>query len=239
MGLDLHAESPGLGALTSNAVPSSIKQAVPLTPRVWRFLLLMAQSSNVFVSALAGTWLLIMHGVLRFIHVQRSTIQVYDVAITGLAALGKSKMNGTRAPFAWICPRTVHNTDIAKCFTFLSTLPAVTEGFPFLLPEFMPKRCTLGSVSTTATIPMKLARFQRLSSQLFLQEPLQLSPTEVHDITSYSARRCIPSLADLMGFSPGDRLKIGGWNSEEVRLAKRQATMPDHYSHQAAHSAAS
>ena len=76
-----------------------------------------------------------------------------------------------------------------------------------------------------------------MSAQLFLQEPLQLSPTEVHEITSYSARRCIPSLADLMGFTPAERLKMGGWNSEECRLAKRQATMPDHYSHHRLHTA--
>ncbi len=58
-----------------------------------------------------------------------------------------------------------------------------------------------------------------------------MMPDECKALTSYSARRCMTSLADRLSFPLAERLKLGCWNSEEIRMVAKQAKMPDHYSH--------
>ena len=58
---------------------------------------------------------------------------------------------------------------------------------------------------------MSLSRFHRLSRQLFMSSPLHMPRKEVKQMSSYSARRLLPSLADLLQLSPADRANIGTW----------------------------
>ena len=75
-------------------------QAIPLSVKVWLYLEAALTHRNPFVTWLAATWFLIINGVLRFVHVQRSHIyKLTDVGIFGHCSLGKSKRGGRRRPF--------------------------------------------------------------------------------------------------------------------------------------------
>ena len=101
------------------------------------------------------------------------------------------------------------------------------------LPDFKSARASLAHVTSFTNSRMPIDRFLRFSAQMF--KAAGVPDEEISRISTYSARRVLPSIADAAGFNPTERLKIGAWtdkkngnlSEEKVRIA-----MPDRYSDQ-------
>eukprot|EP00439_Symbiodinium_sp_Y106_P041843 s864_g5.t1 len=220
------------------AVPSSHveTQATPLSLAFIIGLEQLVSSKNQAVSALALTWILLTVVVLRFAHLQRSVIvRVLDNAISGRASLGKRRTQGRRRPFDWRAPRWgVTGLDIGSALhrMLLQAFPGGAQT-GFLLPDFLPKRCTLQTATAFAGRDMPLGRFTRLSHSLFRQAPFCLSDKEASELSSYSARRVLPTVAELCRIDPHEMLLVGDWQSKRGQHA--DLSMPLRYADQKLH----
>ena len=93
----------------------------------------------------------------------------------------------------------------------------------------------LAAPSAFAPAAMSMSRFLYCSSSLFESDPLRLSKHEVSEITTYSARRVLPSIADAAGLSVTERLAVGGWSDSapdgsSMSTHARRMAMPIRYS---------
>ena len=169
--------------LVQSGKAKELSQAIPLHVKLWLHVEIALLSPNRLVSWLAVSWHLLIAGVLRFVHMQRSVIlNSTRVGIIARASLGKSKRSGLRRPFKWSSPRfSLRGTDIADLLMkYLSeAFPDEDELPPFLLPEFMPLRVPLAECNAVAPKKMALDRFVRLSRQLFAGPPTVASTDEL------------------------------------------------------------
>ena len=218
------------------------KQATPLPIRIWMFFEHAASSTNDFVALLALIWLLLIAGAVRFAHVQRSRIEsLGERMLVGCASRGKRRFQGKRRPFQWSVPRFgLGGIDFGKRLQAAIERAAAGQDIPaFLLFDFAPARSTLENVTSFAPCAMSYARFLKFTRSLLASEPLRLSAADCRSITTYSARRLLPSLADSAGLSITDRLAIGGWTdpapdgqSSNLDTQARRMAMPSRYSDQ-------
>ena len=225
--------------LRSAAEPSSYApvQQVPLQARLLLHWDELSRSKNSFVAWIACIWQLLIHGVLRFAHIQRSRIKhLTATAMIGRAALGKARRAGRRAPFWWTAPRTSFTgTDVGQRLAALleATGPfrdQRDDGPAWLLFDFAPPRAAIGEVTTLAPRKMGLSRFQRFSVHLLTAPPAALSPEEAEAMgNSYCGRRVLPTLAGLREFSPDERVKVGGWLDAEARECAQRVAITDRY----------
>ena len=171
--------------------------------------------------------------VLRFAHVQRSKIiQVLDNAIFAQASLGKRCAHGRQRPFDWRAPRWgATGLDIgAAIHSFLRRAFKGKEQPGYFLPDLLPERCTLQSATGFASRPILLGRLGRLSQRLFQRAPFNLSSTEAADLTSYSARRVLPTLSELCRQDLREMLLVGDWKGTHGEAA--DLNMPLRYADQ-------
>ena len=239
LGFSAHTDAPQVRAQGVVMASHREVQATPLPVRVWAFLESVAAGGNVFASAISLVWILLLVGVLRFAHVQRSRIvAMTDDMISGLASRGKKRVHGRRRPLEWSAPRFgLTGVDIgARLQAYLTRATAGQALPPFLLLDFLPARVQLSGVKSFAPTAMPMHRFVSFSRSLLAGHPLCLSPGECTDITTYSARRVLPSVADAARCSVAERLAIGAWSDPAAdgtlqTQAKRMA-MPTRYSGQ-------
>ena len=178
------------------AVPASHleTQATPLLLIHLIGLERLVSSRNSAVSALALAWVMLTYAVLRFAHLQRSTIlRVLDNAISGRASLGKRRTQGRRRPFDWRAPRWgITGLDLGSAVhSFIARAFAGGLQAAFFLPDLLPKRCTLQTCTGFASRSMSIGRFARLSQHMFQQAPFSMSAADASAFTSYSARRVL------------------------------------------------
>ena len=193
-------------------------------------------SRNSAVSALALTWVTLTYAVLRFAHLQRSTIlRVLDNAISGRASLGKRRTQGRRRPFDWRAPRWgITGLDLgAAVHSFITRAFAGGLQAAFFLPDLLPKRCTLQTCTGFASRSMSIGRFARLSQRMFQQAPFSMSAADASAFTSYSARRALPTIAELCKMDPHELLLVGDWKGK--RCEQTDLSMPLRYADQKLH----
>jgi hypothetical protein len=231
----------------SEARIREVSQATPLDPRALTMLDMCLRSSSPFVVWLAAIWTIIWSGTLRFAHVQRAVGLRLDGEVMYAKVLrGKSRRGGVRRPFYIVVPRySLAGTDVGAVLerALLAALPLDCQSVreeqlrcTWLLYDFGPARAPLDALCSVEPRAMPLARFHRLSRQMFAR--FGHSPPGARGaegcaltwVTSYSARRVSPTIADVLKFPPGDRLKVGGWLNEEVTTDAKIAKMPDTYS---------
>ena len=232
-GASFHVEVPSVKDAAKEPSLHEPVQATPLSVKVWLFLEAALTHRNPFVTWLAATWFLIINGVLRFIHVQRSHIyKLTDVGIFGHCSLGKSKRGGRRRPFRWVAVRhTPHGTDLGAIFqSMVGSVPQDGDNPKWLLSDFGPSRVPLKEVNTVMGRAMSLGRFHSFSHQFWMHAPLSLENSEARCITSYSARRNLPSLAQGARFTIDERIYVGGWLDAEAVALQKRASQPDRYS---------
>ena len=214
-----------------------VKQAVPFQYAHWYHWNVLLASSSDLVKWIAVINILIIQGVLRFVHIQRSILTNVDsTGIYGLASLGKSARGRSgsegRRPFRWCAPKvTPWNTDYSVILDGLLNKYNITAA-GFLLPSFGPRGSRIEQLTTVESFPMTLSRFHQLSRSLLMTEPLSLSSTDAAVFSSYSGRRLLPTVADLARLDDADRLRVGGWLSEEVREKSKMVKMPNVYAAQ-------
>ena len=231
IGASLCARHPTVVKQSLVSVVHELQQATPLPVIAWMFLEHCLASSNKFIVWLSAFWWILLLGVLRFAHAQRSYIvKLSDVGIIGWCALGKSKKAGRRRPFYWGAARfTPRGTDLGMIL--LSLLKEVGDGLAlWLLYDFGPARRSLANVQHILQRKMAMSRFDRFSRQLWQQAPLSWTPVQTLDASSYSARRGLPSIVRPWGMSPGERVEVGGWLDSEATDMQKRSAMADRYS---------
>ena len=181
-------------------------QAKPLLLKCYMFLEYCIQSSNQFVVGLSMMWLLLVQGVMRFVHLQRSKLcELTSLGIQFWCALGKARKAGRRRPYFWasarFTPCMVDFGDILERFTARFKSVKGT----WLLGDFGPPRKGLSEVHAFTHKKMSIGRFDYFSKQLWQHPPLELSPEELLDISTYSARREFPNIARPWGMDPQER----------------------------------
>eukprot|EP00435_Cladocopium_sp_Y103_P072039 s1255_g39.t1 len=240
LGVDFHTSCDrvrGQSAVPQNHVES---QATPLTLKMILGLESLLTSRNHAVSGLALAWILLTFAVLRFAHLQRSVIsRVLDNGIAATASLGKRRTQGRRRPFEWRAPRWgVTGCDIgAAVHEQLARSFGVSPQPGFFLPDILPSRCTLQNATGFSARPMSLGRFSRLSQHLFQQPPFSLTGMEAAAVTSYSARRVFPTIAELARLDPHELLLVGDWKG--ARKGGQDISMPLRYADQKLHTSLS
>ena len=218
------------------------RQATPLSIRVWMFFERAASSTNDFVAMLSLIWLLLIAGTVRFAHVQRSRIErLGDRMLVGCASRGKKRCQGKRRPFQWSVPRFgLGGIDFGGRLQAAIERAAAGQDIPsFLMFDFAPARSSLANVTSFAPCAMPYSRFLNFTRSLLASEPLGFSKADCRAITTYSARRLLPSLADSAGLSITDRLAVGGWadpapeaGPSAMNTQARRMAMPSRYSDQ-------
>jgi hypothetical protein len=213
LGIDFHTSCDrvrGQSAVPQNHVES---QATPLTLKMIIGLESLLSSRNHAVSGLALTWILLTFAVLRFAHLRRSVIsRVLDNGIAATASLGKRRTQGRCRPFEWRAPRWgATGCDIgAAVHEQLARSFGVSPQPRFFLPDILPSSCTLQNATGFSARSMSLGGFSRLSQHLFQQPPFSFTAMEAAAVTSYSARRVLPTIAELARFDPHEMLRWPG-----------------------------
>ena len=230
VGIDFKAHAPALRLRAAPPGDHEPRAATPLSLGLWLHWEAMLGEANPFIRWVAATWLLLLLGVLRFAHLQRSFDWQYTPAgIFARVSIGKARKMGRRAPFRWCCPRHSLRGDLGATLQDLQAGHGSTEA-AWLLPDFLPITADISSVHACADRPMLLQRFHRISRQLLSEPPAGLSVEHAAAVSSYSARRVLPTVADLAGYSTNDRVKLGGWLDAESRGLAVRARIPDIYS---------
>ncbi len=208
------------------------KQAIPLRLRTWHKLEDLLFTANDLISALSCIWLLLILGVTRFIHLQRSHFTTEsDWWIEFMTSMGKSRIRGLRRPFWWRMSRFgVSGRDLWPRMRAVLNMGKAGEDKTFLLRDFLPSRCKLSEAKMFATTAMTDARFRRMSDAMFLSPYFGLSESEVRTITSYSGRRVLPTVAECMELTIPEHLRIGGWTDPSFKVEQKRMSMPTRYS---------
>ena len=201
---------------------------MPLTIGAWSILASLLHDGNRFTRGVAAVWLLLLQGVLRFAHLQRSQIlSVTNRGIYGLALLGKSPRAGLRRPFYW-CAASPTPFDTILGTAILELFPGGSER-NFLLPALHPRGATLRTATDWAPKPMSIYAFTKLGRQLLQLPPLSLSVAEAKIYTTYSARRVCPTISELAGWALEKRAAVGAWGGHEATCFWKAAAMPSRY----------
>ena len=232
LGFSFATASPTVRAFREPVAGHVVKQAVPLTLIQWVQLEKVAQSSEGPTQLLVSVWLVMLLGLVRFAHLQRSSVTEPGASFSGVASVGKIRVRGVRRPVEWVASCLGLSGSLRACFHALFLHQGQDDRGAFLLPDLLEDSrgmLTLGSG------PMSLTRFHALSRSLFASQVFGWAPVVVQHVTSYSARRVLPSVADMLCLSSSDRVSLGGWSASGSSLSSASSTakrlrMPLRYS---------
>ena len=233
VGIVIDADHGIVKGQTACAAANVEEPAVPLSINTWAWLEQALQSPNMFTRSLALAWILMLNGTLRFAHLQRSMhISTRKGYMEFKAYAGKAKTEGMRKPMSWTVPSiTLTGVDLVEIVNkHMKDKGEVLSKADFWLPDFGPSRVNLANVKTLEGRPMSISRFMKFSMELFAGGGIQ--ECEISQISTYSARRVLPTIADASSLTPTERVKIGSWTDSTGKLekTKKQLQMPDRYS---------
>jgi hypothetical protein len=232
LGVNLNLEDKVIRAQTLCARAQDELQAEPFKVKVWLLFEREMWSDNGFVRALSLAWVLLITGVMRFAHLQRSKyIDTNENVIKFKATSGKAKCEGVRKPLMWCAPRLlVDGGDLLGHVTrYLGERGKAFEKADFWLPNFTPSRARLDGVSRLGTTRMTIQKFQKLTAEFLTAKGVPKE--QVDQFSTYSARRVLPTVADAANMTPTERVNVGAWSDPCGRLAKtkKKLAMPDRY----------
>ena len=102
LGFSFATASPAVRAFREPVAGHVVKQAVPLTLIQWVQLEMVAQSSEGPTQLLVSVWLVMLLGLVRFAHLQRSSVTEPGASFSGVASVGKIRVRGVRRPVEWV-----------------------------------------------------------------------------------------------------------------------------------------
>ena len=206
-------------------------QAVLLAPRVWHCLELASCSSNDVVHVVSMVWLLLILGCVRFAHAQRSCVSNWcEDFVEFLAAKGKSKDRGHRRPFRWQAPLTaITGVDLSSALVRFLEVTRNGPTRPFLMPDTHPRTRKIASIVGFVNRPMAAAKFIAITRSMLAAKPFCMDMSSSKCVTTYSARRVLPSIADMARVSTEDALAVGGWSDPSLAAASSRRSMPQLY----------
>ena len=172
--------------------------------------LLTSASDSKQWSAVLAAWMMIF-GVVRFGHVQRSNLAFWNDAVM-VFFCQKGKQIGIREGFFWSIPRW-------------------TMGGQDILAIWLPQEKAIRASMTVFKLrfhhcAFDLAEGRPLSMDGFLgavREHLKVLVTNIGDLTSYSFRRVAATVSALAERSEPEKIALGGWIDRGTGLATTAA----------------
>ena len=155
---------------------------------------------------------------LRFRHTQRHAFE-HDKATerTILGMIWKGKTKGRHA--FWVsCP--THVAPGQPTFeNFRREHSQICPGARFLVPDIEIGKD--GAFGPIVPKPMSYVKFTRCLRSLLIGPPANLTATEALQVTSYSLRRKLASVADRLGLSIQRRSELGDWKQDVIEDGAR------------------
>jgi len=192
------------------------KQVPPMRISMWAVFSVLATSRNSVVKGIALFWMLVLSGVLRPGHLQRSKLQrLLPRSVEGWCVAGKKRTDGKRRSFTWRAPRTsILGTDIGEAaFNFARE---ISDVFTFFLPDTAPKGSGLEAKSWSS-VPMDQGKIKKLTFKILTAVGIpEDNQKQLRGL--YAARRVLPTLAHRLKFSKGERLDVGSWSDPALKM---------------------
>ena len=206
-------------------------QAVLLSPKVWHCMELASCSSNDVVHVVSMVWLLLILGCVRFAHAQRSCVsKSCKEFVEFLASKGKSKDRGHRRPFRWQAALTaITGVDLASSLVRFLEVTRNGPTRPFLMPDTHPRTRKIASIVGFVNRPMTASKFIAITRSMLTAKPFGIDMSSSKSVTTYSARRVLPSIADMTRVSTEDALAVGGWSDPALAATSSRRSMPQLY----------
>ena len=236
IGIDLRMNNPLVMPWGVATMGHKVVQAVPLKIMVvvhWETLL---GSPNDYIKMIAIGNLLIIFGVLRFQHVQRSRLlKCCAHVLIGECSQGKAKAEGVRSGYFWTLPKEgIAEKNLGEIvFNFLGKLVDKCQDHQdFLLHDFLPKHSDITGASAFSPEPLRYGRFQAATSKLLQCPPLEMSAAEAAKNTTYKGRRILPTAAGLLHLISEERAALGNWkdlSSRDAEAGKASTNMGTRY----------
>ena len=199
------------------AVAKPRKQAKELPLHAFTQLRLVATGGG-SAAFFAQAVLYILTTSLRFRHTQRHAFE-HDIATerTIFGMIWKGKTKGRHA--FWVsCP--THIAPGQPTFeTFRREHSRICPGARFLVPDIEVGKD--GAFGLVVPKPMSYVKFTRCLRSLLIGPPAKLTTTEALQVTSYSLRRKLASVADRLGLSIQRRSELGDWKQDVIEDGAR------------------
>ena len=236
LGLKWTLEMIPAGASVS--LPGPLKQATVMPLRVWHKLESTATASkNLYVKLVCAVWALLVLGGVRFAHLQRSKIFGLKAGYAVfLCSMGKSRSGGSRRPFHWTVPLAGLRASFVSIITAaIETAPMAyrhsSSALFWILPDLICQGNDLGTATGFKPTPMKIGKFHALTRNLLERDADEAIRKDAVSLSSYSARRLMPTLADIAKVPPEFRSIFGHWSGNKViQNMPRHLAMPRRYS---------
>ena len=187
------------------------KHANELKTDVWFHLMDVATRDAGAVSLIAKATLFLAASSLRFRHAQRALfVQEECTTRTLVVEVTRGKVH-KGAPFRLAIPTHV----APQCPMFLELHNELKEhiGNPgYLIPDVNTRRAGgLCPESMVMCKPMSYNKFMGCMRAILMAEPLSMTLADAREITTYSLRRKMPTVADRLRLSMEMREELGNW----------------------------
>ncbi|CAE7513603.1 unnamed protein product [Symbiodinium sp. CCMP2592] len=235
MGLPLPVQDPLVAMFKQPPTGYAAKQRTPIALGVFFHLCGMLQSTTGTVKAFIAWALLLCTACLRFAHLQRSVnLRCENSLLSALCKKGKRKQQGVQQPFVWCVPACPAPSVCIAPILLLEygELCVAKSDVDFIIPDLqLPRSGRLEPGTPKLLRRMSRAKFCELMRSLL--RAIGVQDEDVDQLSSYSFRRFMPTLADCQDASYEARLAVGNWveaATDKVTATKAGSAMPIRYS---------
>lgn len=234
IGLPFPLDDPLLGVWNRPCESHSVRQRQPLSILAVQILCELAVGAYTNLATFASLALIPLAGCLRFAHVQRSgNVRLDHGMLRAVCCEGKSRKRGVRPAFEWAAPLHVGSWNDALGLA-VRTILALQRDQPtlsFCIPDLSLASGRLDENGTWGRKRMPIQKFVDLLRSVLTGAGMASS--EVQAVSTYSLRRFLPSVAEVVRTPPEVARHLGNW-SESVTL-KHQNREPMHMAELYAH----
>ena len=226
MGVPFPTDHPAVAAFAVSAPGRNPTQRKPIEMEaVWR-LLRMASAGSQAPHILMRLCLLLALAVVRYKHTCISRrLEFRERLVVFECSRGKRRVAGHRPPFQWAMPRLLEpGCDLAApVLALLSEIERkLGSEITFVVPDVEGPLKTLPANPTWLPVAMPYSRWVAVLRAIAqaLELPLELG---AQLWATYTFRRLLPTIADVIGLHEGHRQALGEW-TEQVKASGSAAT---------------
>lgn len=235
VGIPWPTEDPLLCTWNRVLEPHAPKERTPLSFKAYSVLVDLTSKPPAAVASFAAFALLPLVACLRFAHVQRSVgLAVDGEYVVGLCVKGKSRRKGGRPPFRWAAPAHFagRNNVFDPMLRVVQQLQSQHGTLPFVIPDLAlgPSGVVDGDAKWCQR-PMPIEKFISLLRSLLGCR--NVDRDEIESITTYSLRRFLPTIAEVLLTPPFVSQALGNWQEipTQSHVDPVALSMVQHYAH--------
>ena len=237
VGVPFHCEHSAVVAFAAVAPGHVVEQKTPIDLEAILRLIKIAKQGAGTVHILLRASLLLTMSVVRFKHAQISKrTGSTDRMVKFFCPRGKRVIAGQQAPFEWAMPRFIDpNFDLAGPLLAILDQIGVKRGceVDFVVPDVMgPLAADIHNKTPWALRPMPYEKWVKVLQGM----PQMLGFDEAKTMqlwSTYTFRRLLPTIADIVGLHPDHRQSLGEWveqvSAPDSGVSKAQPLMCHRY----------